>query len=204
MIDKAAVWTVEMFDMSEEEIHAYIKANSENNFIFVQYTYIQLGRDEEWLKETIRDCQGDLAKVKREILLEWPKSMESSVFSEDQLDKIFQFIKQPVSRFFLLNKQFLVEWYEQPDVNLNYILSCDVAGGLSRDSSTIVIIHPEDFRVVADFKSNKIDTDSLKRLILEIMTVYLRNSLLVIERNSYRFKPTSIIYEGSTNRTKNV
>lgn len=127
MIDKAAVWNIELFDLTEEELHNYIKANSENNFIFVQYTYIELGRDEEWLKETIRDCQGDLAKVKREILLEWPKSMESSVFNEEQLDKIYQFIKQPVTRFFLMDKQYIIDWYENPDVNLNYILTCDVA-----------------------------------------------------------------------------
>ena len=185
MIDKAAVWKLQLFDMTPDEIHAYIQANSSNNFIFVQYTYKELGRDEEWLAETIRDCQGDIAKVKREILLEWPKSMDSSVFNEEQLDKIYEFVKQPESHFYLLDKQYCIDWYEKPDININYILSCDVSGGLSRDNSTIVIIHPEDFRVVGDFRSNKIDTDSFKKLLLELMTIYLRNSLLVIERNSY-------------------
>lgn len=185
MIDKSAVWKLDLFDMTTDEITAYIKANSSNNFIFVQYTYKELGRDDEWLKETIRDCQGDLSKVKREVLLEWPKSMESSVFNEEQLDKIYQFVKQPVTSIYTLSKQYCIDWYETPDVQLNYILSCDVAGGLSRDSSTIVFIHPEDFRVVADFKSNKIDTDSFKKLIIELMTFYFPNSLLVIERNSY-------------------
>ena len=91
----------------QNEIHAYIQGKFSNNFIFVQYTYKELGRDEEWLKETIRDCQGDIAKVKREILLEWPKSMDSFVFNEEQLDKIYQFVKQPESHFYLLDKQVL-------------------------------------------------------------------------------------------------
>ena len=38
----------------------------------------------------IRECNGDLLKVKREILLQWPRSMESSVFNEEQLEKIAQ------------------------------------------------------------------------------------------------------------------
>jgi hypothetical protein len=78
-----------------------------------------------------------------------------------------------------------VYFYETPDVNLNYVLSCDVGGGLSHDSSVINIIHPGDFRIVGDFRNNKIDTDNFKKLIYGIMTLYLPNSILIIERNSY-------------------
>ena len=67
----------------------------------------------------------------------------------------------------------------------NYILGCDVSGGLSRDSSTIVFVDPEDFSVAANFKNNKIDTDSFRKLVQTIMADYFRNSLLVMERNSY-------------------
>lgn len=184
VIGKSATWKLDLFDFTNEQLDEYISANSENNFIFVQYTYKELGRDDEWLKEMIRDCQGDIAKVKREILLEWPKSMDSSVFNEEQLDKIFQFVKQPLSRIYIDGK-YPIEFYEIPDINKNYILSCDVAGGLSRDNSVINIIDPEDFRIVGDFISNRIDTDSFKKVIIELMTFYMRNALLVIEKNSY-------------------
>ena len=185
MMQQAARWNIDCFDMSTEELDSFINANSQNDFIYVQYSYKELGRDDAWLEEMIRQCNGNRAKIKREILLDWPKSMDSSVFSEEQLDKVQEFVKPPMSHFYLCNKQYVIDWYEQPDINLNYILSCDVAGGLSRDNSTIVIIHPEDFRIVADFRLSKIDTDNFKKLIKELMTVYLRNSLLVIERNSY-------------------
>lgn len=185
MMQQAARWSVDCFDFTDEELDNFIKANSKNDFLYVEYSYKELGRNDEWLEEMVRQCNGNRAKIKREILLNWPKSMDSSVFNEDQLDKVQEFVKNSKTRFYLLDKQFCIDWYEIPDVNVNYILSCDVAGGLSRDNSTIVIVHPEDFRVVGDFKSNKIDTDSFKKLLLELMTVYLRNSLLVIERNSY-------------------
>ena len=195
MMQQAAKWSVDCFDMTNEELDAFIKANSKNDFLYIEYSYKELGRDDEWLEEMVRQCNGNRAKIKREILLNWPKSMDSSVFNEDQLDKIQEFVKQSQTRLFLLDKQYAIDWYETPDVNLNYILSCDVAGGLSRDSSTIVVVHPEDFRVVADFKSNKIDTDSFKKLIIELMKLYLRNSLLVIERNSYRIADLKCSYE---------
>lgn len=198
MMQQAARWTVECFDFTDDELQNFIKANSKNDFLYVEYSYRQLGRNDAWLEEMIRQCNGNRAKIKREILLDWPKSMDSSVFNEEQIEKIGQFIKDPLTRFYMLNKQYCIDWYETPDVNLNYILSCDVAGGLSRDNSTIVIIHPEDFRVVADFKSNKIDTDNFRKLILELMMIYLRNSLLVVERNSYRTCTFTVIYEKSS------
>lgn len=184
MIEKAAKWNTALFDFDKDKLNSYIGANSENNFIYVEYTYQELGRDEEWLKQMIRECNGNLAKIKREILLDWPKSMESSVFNEEELDRVYHFVKQPCSRIIIFDK-YTVEFYEIPDLNRNYILSCDVAGGLSHDSSVINIIDPEDFRVVGDFVGNKIDTNDFMKLIRELMTLYMRNALLVIERNSY-------------------
>jgi len=180
-----AKWRVDCFDFDDAEVDAFVQNNSQNDFILVEYSYKELGRSEEWLKEQIRQMIGDVAKVKREILLEWPRSMESSVFSEEDLDKIYQFVKTPVAHMFSLNKQFCIDMYEPLDFNRNYILSCDVAGGLSQDNSVIDIIDPEDFRVVADFRNNKIDTDSFKNLIKELLTFFFKNAVLVIERNSY-------------------
>lgn len=184
MIEQAGKWVFECFDLSDEELDNFIQTNSYNNFLFVQYNYKELGRDDEWLKQMIRECNGNLKKIKREILLEWPRSMDGAVFNEEQLDKISEFIK-PVHTRILIDNQYNFEFYEMPDLNMNYILSCDVAGGLSRDNSVINIIHPEDFRIVGDFRNSKIDTDNFKKLIHKLMTFYFRNSLLVVERNSY-------------------
>ena len=169
--------------MSDEELDDYIKKNSENNFLYVEYSYKELGRDDAWLEEMIRDCHGNRAKIKREILLEWPKSMESSVFNEEQLERIAQHTRD--AECIIRVNNYPVSFYEKPDMNINYILSCDVSGGLGHDSSAMNIIHPEDFRIVGDFVNNKIDTESYKQLIREIMTLWLPNSLLVVERNSY-------------------
>jgi len=183
IIDKAAKFEYECFDMSDEEFHEFVQKNSSNNFVFVQYTYRELGKSEDWLKEQIRYFQGDLAKVKRELLLEWPKSTDSSVFTEEQLDLIASFTKQPTTSINV--NGYFIQFYETPDLNTNYIVSCDIAGGLSQDNSAMSIIAPDDFRVIGDFRNNKIDTENMKQLIEKLITDYFRNALLIIERNSY-------------------
>lgn len=183
MIDKAAKFEYACFDMKNAELDEFVQKNSSNNFIFVQYTYKELGRTDDWLKEQIRYFQGDMAKVKRELLLEWPKSTDMSLFSEEQLDLISSFVKPPVTSINI--NGYFVQFYETPDVNLNYIISCDIAGGLSQDNSAMTIISPEDFRVVGDFRNNKIDTENMKKLIERTMKDFFRNAILIIERNSY-------------------
>lgn len=184
VIDKSAQFTYECFDMSDEQLDEFVEVNSSNTFTFIQYTYDQLGKDEAWVRKMIRQCQGDVAKIKREIFLEWPISMDDSLFDEATLDNLGAFVKKPMSAL-MVDEKYPVNFYETPDFNLNYILSCDVAGGLAHDNSVINIIHPEDFRIVGDFRNNKIDTDSFKNLIISLMTFYFQHSLLVIERNSY-------------------
>jgi hypothetical protein len=183
MIDKAAKFELKCFDMNDEELKDFIYKNSSNNFVFVQYSYKELGRTEDWLKDQIRNFQGDLAKVKRELLLDWPKSTDMSVFNEEQLDRVYTSLKQPVTSINI--NGYFIQFYETPDVNVNYIVSCDIAGGLSQDNSVITIIAPDDFRVVGDFRNNRIDTENFKKLVERLVKEFFRNSILIIERNSY-------------------
>lgn len=166
-VDKAARWLLECFDMSDDELEDYVEKNSTNSFLYVEFSYRELGKSEKWLARQLKLMQGNMAKIKREILLDWPRSTEMSVFNEEQLDKIAQFVRYPSSSIFV--NGYAIDFYETPDIKINYILSCDVSGGLSQDNSVITIIAPDDFRVVGDFSSNVIDTDSFRLLIKELM-----------------------------------
>lgn len=183
MIDSALRWRVEFFDYSDAQLAEVIEKGAQNYFVFVQYSYKELGRSEEWLQKSIREFNGDLLKVKRELLLEWPRSVEGKVFSESQLDLIALALKP--SRYPLNIEGYVFNCYSRIDFNRNYLLGVDVSGGLSRDYSAIVLVDPEDFSVVAVFKSNKIDTDNLRKLIITLMTEYFLNSILICESNSY-------------------
>lgn len=181
MIEDAAKWKLELFDLNENELNEYIHSNSMNDFIFVEYSYKELGKSEEWLEKQKRALANDMLTLKREVLLVWPHSTDGAVFSEDQLTRVYDYVKQPHSTLLIFNR-YPVTFYEEPDLRMNYILSCDVSGGLSNDSSAISIIHPEDFHVVGDFLNSKVDTDTYRRIIEELMTLYFRKALLVVEK----------------------
>lgn len=183
MIDMAAPFYPKLFDYTDEELDEYVSANSGNDFLFVQYTYKELGRDEKWLQECVRQFNNNMLKVKREVLLEWPRSTDLSVFTESQLDKIFHCLKEPL--FTLPINKYNFYFYEKIDFNRNYVLSCDVAGGISKDFSTMVIIDPADFHIVGVFKNNRIDTDNFTKLIETVMLDVLFQAIIIVERNSY-------------------
>ena len=84
--------------MDEKQLDDYLEKNSKNKFFRVQYTIYELGKDEAWLKEQIAGSNDDWRNIQREYLLEWPRSVDTAVFSGEQIDKIFQFVKNPLTK----------------------------------------------------------------------------------------------------------
>lgn len=173
-----------MYDFTLEEIEECIKKKSKNNFLYIEFTYKQLGRNDEWFEEQCRDLLHNQLLIKREILLEWTKSSDKSVYSEEQLDRIESFVKDPVS-YIILRKYYKLNIYEDNiDFLKCYILACDVSTGKALDSSTINIIDPYTYEVVADFRENTIDTEDFKHIILDLVVKFFHNAIVVIENNT--------------------
>lgn len=126
----------------------------------------------------------DRFKIKREILLEWTKSSDCAVFSEHQLDKIYSNIKDPIAEI-KLKKYYPLEVLKDIDFTNNFFIGVDCATGLSQDYSTICVCDPKNrMEVVAQFKSNTIDTIELATVIYDLAKNYIRFGPIVIERNS--------------------
>ena len=54
LIQKAGKFDITWYDWSEEQLRDYLDKNSGNGYVFIEYHYTDLGRDEKWLKEQIR------------------------------------------------------------------------------------------------------------------------------------------------------
>lgn len=184
IIEPAVKFKEEFYDYDPNYLKEYIRKNSSNDFVHIQYHWKELGYDDEWYETACRNLNNNLLKIKREIELEWTFSTDNSVFSEEQLSRLALYIKKPVLEM-RVNNHYDIQFYEEPDFARNYIISCDVAGGLDRDNSALTIIDPGDFRVVGDFKSSGINTDDYRQLIQTLMTLYFKNALLLIEANTY-------------------
>jgi len=184
MVDKACRFDEAMYDWTREEVLECLAKKSDNDFLYIEFSYKQLGRDEVWYKENCRALNNDLLKIKREILLEWTKASDVSVFSEEQLVAIEKHLKEPVSKL-VIDRYWSIDLYRTDfDYLKPWVISCDVGTGLSQDASAITIFHPITFEIIGEFRENKIDTEDYKHLLEKLVGFWFRNSLLTIENNS--------------------
>lgn len=172
------------YDYSPKDLQDVMNANTDSSFVYIRFTYQQLGSSEEYFKEMVRDLQKDWAAIRREVLLEWSETSDNSPFSPHDLDQIAALtMKEPI-RTIIIRKAYAINIYKTME-NYNYppIIGVDVSGGYSRDSSAITIIDSKTTDVIADFNCNYISTNDLAHLIYELVVAYMPNAIVNIERN---------------------
>jgi hypothetical protein len=184
MVTESAEFSEDLYDWEKAKVLTYIEKNSENDFIYIEFSYKELGHNEKWFKKQCRALYNDLRLIKRELLLEWLQSNDTSPFSEEQIEKVMLTLQDPVGKLFILD-YYKFNFFDSIDKNIPYIVGVDVAAGLSRDDSAICIINPYTLKTVGTFRNNTVDTVDLTSILLNLCYELLPNSILAIERNSY-------------------
>ena len=170
------------YDMSPEKINNIINANTSSNFVHIRYTYQQLGSTEAWFKEIVVEMQKDWSAIRREVLLEWSAASDNSPFKKEDLLIVKGLIKEPIQQV-VLRGMYIFNIYEKINLRNPPLIGVDVSGGFKRDSSTITIVDSKTTRVVADFNCNYISPIDLASVIYELVTKYMNNAIVNIERN---------------------
>ena len=183
MKESATPFTELWYDMNYNELMNYINANTRSSFIYIKYTYQQLGRSEQWFSEICRDMQNKWTDIRREVLLEWANGVENSPFTQEELEVVEQLTKTPIKQILLMNK-YTMNIYQQIDLN-RYppIIGVDVSSGYRRDSSAITCVDSNTTKVFADLNCNYISTFDLAQCIYELVTNYMPNAVVNVERN---------------------
>ena len=183
MKESATPFTELWYDMNYYELMNYINANTRSSFIYIKYTYQQLGRSEQWFSEICKDMQNKWADIRREVLLEWSTGVENSPFTQEDLEVVEQLTKTPIKQILLMNK-YTMNIYQQIDLN-RYppIIGVDVSGGYNRDSSAISCVDSHTTKLFADLNCNYISTFDLAQCIYELVTNYMPNAVVNVERN---------------------
>lgn len=173
------------YDTNYQNIMEIINSNNHSTFVYIKFTYQQLGKSEQWFKELCIRMGLDWPSIRREILLEWAQSNSNCPFSQEDLDIIKSLIRSPITNMVFFNK-FSFNIYEQlNNYNLNKyppLIGVDVSGGYNKDSSAITIVDSYTTKVVADFNCNYISTPELASLLIELVK-YLPNAVINVERN---------------------
>ena len=189
-IGNAARFTEKLYDYTAKEIEEFIYTNSSNNFVYIRFTYKELGRDERWFDTQCRELNQDREKIRREVLLEWGVGNSASPFEPKHLELITKHMKTP-RQVELLLKYYMLNIYSKYNILHPVMISVDGAEGLDNDSSAIAITDFKTGTLIASFKNNKIGIKNFSKVIYIIATKYFPNCIIVIERN----KPGTMIIE---------
>ena len=182
--NNATPWSERYYDFSHEELEAIVAANENSTFFHVIYTYQQLGKGEEYFKEVVQLLNKNWSTIRREVLLEWSVVNDNCPFSKEDLDIIHQYCKQPIREvLFGPYRQYRMQVYQEMDLRDGQIIGVDVSGGYRRDSSAITIINAKTTEVIATLNCNYMPVDDLTDTIYELVTKYLPNALVVVEKN---------------------
>lgn len=175
------------YDFPYSKIMAIIDRNKRTNFVFVQYTWEQLGLKNEWFQSICKDMLYDWDKIKREILLEWNVSTPNAALTPEQLEAIHRNVQDPIKTIMIFDR-FPIDIYWYPEYFGNTpkntpIIGVDVSGGFSKDYSAMTIIDSKTTKPFATMKDNSIDPDDLAYVIEEIVSKYMPNAVINVEKN---------------------
>lgn len=171
------------YDMKYNELMNIISANTKSDFVYIKFTYQQLGCTEEWFNDICKLLKNSGPDIRREILLEWATGVENSPFKEEDLDVIGSLVRQPISEVYLLGK-YRFETYLQADTRTYPpLIGVDVSGGYKQDSSTITVVDSLSTKVLGCMNCNYISTLDLARCIEFIVKNWMPNAIVNVERN---------------------
>lgn len=180
--ENATVFSENWYDMSASMLNELLSKNTNSSFVYIRFTYQQLGRSEQWFKEMVIDMNKDWSAIRREVLLEWSKASDNSPFSKEDLNIVKALIKEP-KRVMNICGYYQFNIYEEFNPKYPPLIGVDVSGGFHKDSSAITIVDSLTTKVCADLNCNYINTLDLARVIYELVTKYMNNAVVNIERN---------------------
>lgn len=184
--NNATKFNEEIYDWPQTAIDELLAANTSSSFIHIRYTYQQLGRGDDYLREMVKDLEKDWTAIRREVLLEWAITNDNSPFTKQELDTVKGLVRAPIDSILIGNagSPYRLDIYERANIKVNPpIIGVDVSGGYEQDSSAITIIDSKTTKVMATFNCNFISIENLARVIHEIVVRYMPNAIINVERN---------------------
>ena len=173
------------YDWSLQKLTELRATNTDSSFFYIRFTYIQLGSGEEYFRQICIDMKKNWPAIRREVLLEWSTSSDNSPFTKQDLDTVKSLIKEPIAEI-TLNNYYQMELYQQmmvQSINWPPLVGVDVSGGYSKDSSAITVIDSRTTDTIACLNCNYISTIDLAKCIYELVTKYIPNAIVNVERN---------------------
>jgi len=180
-------FTERLYDCANrDELWSMVHHNSKNDYVYLEYSYKQLGKDEEWFNFVTR--AKDPKVVAKDYLNQWLHGADGSIFGKEMLEKIQTSKKDPVAVTNI--ESVIIKWYDDPKVlmadeslrNRPYVIGLDTSDNVGSDFTTMCMIDPYDLHVVATFCCNTANLYFVTTIIVKFLKDFPR-AIFIPERN---------------------
>lgn len=182
IVDGMPRWTDKIYNMSMDEVDEYMKVNGDIKVMYIEYSYQQIGKTEEWF-DKMAESIGDPLTVKREILLQRLRGSNESPFDRDDIEYLNSNKRFPIADEIICD-HFKLDLYEKLDKKIPYLVGVDCSTGSNQDNNAATIINPYTLCVAAEFKCCYIGEVDFIKVLETLIEDYIPRGILCIERNS--------------------
>lgn len=181
--NNATPFMEEYYDFDLNKLEELKRSNSNSSIFYIRFTYQQLGSDQNYFAEMVKDLEKDWVAIRREVLLEWATISTNSPFKPEDLEIVKQYVHE-AKRTIMLGGIYPMHIYEELSPYNPPIIGCDVSSGYYKDSSTIIMIDSTTTKTCAVFNCNYISPVAFADVIYELVVKYVPNAIVNIERNN--------------------
>ncbi len=183
---QALRFSEKLYDSKDNKTLKEIVDNgSGNNFLYLEFSYSQLGKDEKWLRNVTRNKSPEVVAI--DYLNKWIHGSSETILSKRLLDLLENNIVEPVST--TIDESIIMRWYADQSVlnrpeykNIPYIIGSDTSDNIGKDFTTIVLVNPKDMAVVMTCRCNQSNMVCIANIIFNLLMRF-PNSVFVPEKN---------------------
>lgn len=168
-----------LYDLkNKEELHSVVKANSPQMMLLGVFSHLQLGYDNNWLRDMITRNNMTREQTMRDYLNRRVSIQETPVIPKETLALITA-SEMEHKHIEILNGKYVIYWYIDKEVvqsstfrHRPIVVGCDSSEMIGRDSTTLVGVDPRDLSVVFTFRANEGNLNVVGAVIAELLLAY--------------------------------
>mgnify|MGYP000846989112 CR=1 FL=1 len=170
---------------SKDTLMDVVRSNSKNLMFYLEYSYKQLGKDDEWFRYVTRNKSP--MEIETDYLCKWSFGTSVPVIGADIMERMMKGIKDPTH--FTNHKSLIIKWYVPKDIldqsdfhDTAFIIAADASNNTGDDYTTLLILDPKTLAVVGTCRCNLSNLVFVGSCITNLLMEF-PNSILMPERN---------------------
>lgn len=194
ILSNTCTWSETFYDMPIQDLKAHIASVSKNQIVYIEYSYLQLGKSDAWLNKLCSLLENDEVKIEREIHLKRMHGAKNSAFDPKAIKQLMTMMKNPIKED-LYRSYYKIDIYAEIDRTKVYVAGMDCSEGGGRDYNAITLVDPTTYKPVLEFKANDISATELVRICQYIARTYAPQTVWAVERNHGGYAVMDIMRE---------